>query len=106
MLILILLFQITRYAKQKQRLDVHYHRKKQQNDNDDDDDKLKNGIKNETIAKSHMINNDLVEMRIDDHPDHHHDIITTTFSSQQQQQQRRNRNEPPNFDIFAKQSVV
>lgn len=44
--------------------------------------------------------NDFVEMRIDDQQD---GIISTTFPSQQP---TRNRNEPPNFDIFAKQSVV
>ncbi|KAH9413991.1 hypothetical protein DERP_012368 [Dermatophagoides pteronyssinus] len=117
---------LIRYAKQKQRLDINYQKKQSNNDEEDDDNdndsridgkiKKQNGINNQIILKSHHHDNrhlnnsnndnDFVEMRIDDQQDGIISTTTTTFPSQQQQQPTRNRNEPPNFDIFAKQSVV
>ena len=112
-----------RYAKQKQHLDIHYHHQKHrqqqiQHDNDGNDEKSKknsNMIKNHhpVILKSHDHlyhsnsdnddNNDQIEMRIDDNHGVHE--LTTTIQSTTKQQQII-RNEPPNFDIFAKQTVV
>ncbi|KAH7637592.1 hypothetical protein HUG17_8696 [Dermatophagoides farinae] len=110
-------------CKTKQHLDIHYHHQKHrqqqiQHDNDGNDEKLKknsNMIKNHhpVILKSHDHlyhsnsdnddNNDQIEMRIDDNHGVHE--LTTTIQSTTKQQQII-RNEPPNFDIFAKQSVV